>query len=127
MKRIAFLWLGFFITIRGNGQIPHTNDSLNLMKQDIDTTFSRLYASMAAFAPIPVKNMYSATKSAVIFFSYALHFQLKDKDISVSCRAPGQVYTKPEIEAELRNNWGYLATKWPAHQTRLEKKQYAKP
>ena len=56
-------------------------------------------ASMAGFAPIPIKNMYSATKSAVIFFSYSLHYQLKDKDISVSCLAPGPVYTKPEIVA----------------------------
>src|SRR5688572_8736235 len=30
-------------------------------------------ASMAAFAPIPLKNMYSATKSAVLFFSYSLY------------------------------------------------------
>jgi uncharacterized protein len=34
-------------------------------------------ASMAGFAPIPVKNMYSATKSAVVFFSYSLRYQLK--------------------------------------------------
>ena len=239
MKRIAFLWLGFFITISGNCQVPHTNDSLNILKQDIDTTFSRPYAliaggskgigyalaeswakrnynliliarnwdslasakkkleaaygihvellsydlskeesatgisqwcierniplkvlcnvagaggsrdylstsldtlrymvrlniescmaltltllplleknapsyivnvaSMAGFAPIPIKNMYSATKSAVIFFSYALHYQLKDKDISVSCLAPGPVYTKPEIEAETKKQLG---------------------
>jgi Short-chain dehydrogenases of various substrate specificities len=46
-------------------------------------------ASMAGFAPIPIKNMYSATKSAVIFFSYSLHYQLKDRDINVSCLAPG--------------------------------------
>jgi hypothetical protein len=59
-------------------------------------------ASMAGFAPIPVKNMYSATKSAVIFFSYSLHYQLEDKNISVSCLAPGPVYTKPEVVAETK-------------------------
>jgi len=53
--------------------------------------------SMAGFAPIPEKNMYSATKSAVIFFSYSLRYQLKKKKISVSCLCPGPVFTKPEI------------------------------
>jgi uncharacterized protein len=68
-------------------------------------------ASMAGFAPIPLKNMYSATKSAVIFFSYALRYQLKKKNISVSCLAPGPVYTKPEIVAETRKQLGWLADK----------------
>ena len=63
-------------------------------------------ASMAGFAPIPLKNMYSATKSAVIFFSYALHYQLREKNISVSCLAPGPVYTKPEIKEETRKQLG---------------------
>lgn len=68
-------------------------------------------ASMAGFAPIPIKNMYSATKSAVIFFSYSLHYQLKDKDISVSCLAPGPVYTKPEIVAETKKQLGKFGDK----------------
>jgi short-subunit dehydrogenase len=54
-------------------------------------------ASMAGFAPMPPKNIYSATKSAVVFFSHSLRHQLKDKGISVSCLAPGPVYTKPEV------------------------------
>ena len=68
-------------------------------------------ASMAGFAPIPIKNMYSATKSAVIFFSYSLHYQLKDKDISVSCLAPGPVYTKPEIVTETKKQLGKFGDK----------------
>lgn len=68
-------------------------------------------ASMAGFAPIPLKNMYSATKSAVIFFSYSLSYQLKDKDIIVSCLAPGPVYTKPEIVAETKKQLGKFGEK----------------
>jgi short-subunit dehydrogenase len=49
-------------------------------------------ASMAGFAPIPVKNMYAATKSAVVFFSYALRYQLKSKHISVSALCPGTCF-----------------------------------
>ena len=244
MKRITILWIGFFTTISVYCQVPHTIDSLNILKQDIDTTFSRPYAliaggskgigyalaeswakrnynliliarhwdslaaakhklesdygihvellsydlskeesateisqwcierniplkvlcnvagaggardylntsldtlrymvrlniescmaltltllplleknapsyiinvaSMAGFAPIPIKNMYSATKSAVIFFSYSLRYQLKDKDISVSCLAPGPVYTKPEIVAETKKQLGNFGDK----------------
>ena len=68
-------------------------------------------ASMAGFAPIPIKNIYSATKSAVIFFSHSLHYQLRDKDISVSCLAPGPVYTKPEIVAETKKQLGKFGDK----------------
>ena len=32
-------------------------------------------ASMAGFAPIPIKNLYAATKSAVVSFSYSLRYQ----------------------------------------------------
>jgi short-subunit dehydrogenase len=65
-------------------------------------------ASMAGLAPIPSKNMYAATKSAVINFSYALRYQLKPKRISVSCLAPGPVFTKPQIIKETKKNLGWL-------------------
>ena len=64
--------------------------------------------SMAALAPIPAKNMYAATKSAIVFFSYALRYQLKRKGISVSVLCPGPVYTKPEIEADTKKKLGWL-------------------
>jgi short-subunit dehydrogenase len=68
-------------------------------------------ASMAGFAPMPVKNMYSATKSAVIFFSYSLRYQLEEKNISVSCLAPGPVYTKPQIIKETKEKLGWFGNK----------------
>lgn len=68
-------------------------------------------ASMAGFAPIPAKNLYSATKSAVIFFSYALRNQLKKKNISVSCLTPGPVFTKPSIEKDTKAKLGWLGMK----------------
>jgi short-subunit dehydrogenase len=68
-------------------------------------------ASMAGFAPIPVKNIYSATKSAVIFFSYSLSYQLKDKNISVSCLAPGPVFTKPSIIKDTKDKLGWFGMK----------------
>ena len=64
--------------------------------------------SIAGFAPIPVKNIYSATKSALLFFSYSLRCQLKEKNISVSCLCPGPVFTKPAIEKETVNKLGWF-------------------
>ncbi len=68
-------------------------------------------ASMAGYSPIPDKNMYSATKSAVIFFSYALRYQLKEKDISVSCLTPGPVFTKESIRRETERQLGSFGKK----------------
>lgn len=83
-------------------------------------------ASMAGFAPIPLKNMYSATKSAVIFFSYSLRYQLKDKDISVSCLAPGPVYTKPEIINETKKRLGKFGDKMAISPHRVGEKAVRK-
>jgi short-subunit dehydrogenase len=68
-------------------------------------------ASMAGLAPIPIKNMYSSTKSAVIFFSYGLHYQLKDKNISVSCLSPGPVFTKPSVIKDTKDKLGWFGMK----------------
>lgn len=65
-------------------------------------------ASMAGFAPIPSKNMYSATKAAVISFSYGLRNQLKKKKVSVSCLAPGPVFTKPQIKRVTKERLGWF-------------------
>ena len=65
-------------------------------------------ASMAGFAPIPIKNLYAATKSAVVSFSYSLRYQLKNKNISVSCLAPGPVFTKPSIVKYTKEKLGNL-------------------
>ena len=67
--------------------------------------------SMAGLAPIPIKNIYCATKSAIIFFSYALRYQLKKQNISVSCLCPGPVFTKPEIEKDAIQKLGWLANR----------------
>lgn len=65
-------------------------------------------ASMAGLAPMPSKNMYSATKSAVVFFSYSLRHQLRKKGISVSCLSPGPVFTKPEIVEYTKEHLGWF-------------------
>ncbi len=67
--------------------------------------------SIAGFAPFPVKNVYSATKAALLFFSYSLREQLAGKNISVSCLCPGPVFTKPAIKEETINQLGWVGSK----------------
>lgn len=65
-------------------------------------------ASMAGFAPIPSKNLYAATKAGLVSFSYSLRYQLRTKNISVSCLAPGPVYTKESIKMQTKKLMGWL-------------------
>jgi short-subunit dehydrogenase len=64
--------------------------------------------SMAGFSPIPIKNVYSATKSALVSFSYSLKSLLKKDNISVSCLCPGPVFTKTSIEKETIKQLGMI-------------------
>ena len=55
-----------------------------------------------------LKNVYSSTKAALIFFSRALDSQLEKESISVSCLCPGPVFTKPEIEKDTIEKMGWF-------------------
>lgn len=57
-------------------------------------------ASVAAFLPQMRFAVYAATKSFVLSFSRALHYELKDKRISVTAVCPGPVKTAFFDEAE---------------------------
>lgn len=50
-------------------------------------------SSMAAVFSIPFQSMYSASKSALNSFAYALRNEVKHYDINVSCVMPGDVHT----------------------------------
>jgi short-subunit dehydrogenase len=64
--------------------------------------------SMAGFAPLPIKNVYASTKSALHSFSYSLKYLLKENNISVSCVCPGPVFTKSSIEKETIKQLGWI-------------------
>ena len=66
--------------------------------------------SMAGFAPIPIKSVYSSTKSALHFFSFSLKHMLKENKITVSCLCPGPVFTKSSIEQETKKQLGWLGS-----------------
>lgn len=50
-------------------------------------------ASTAAFQPIPYFSTYAATKSFVRNYSKGLHYELKNKGVSVTCLNPGPTDT----------------------------------
>jgi len=91
---------------------------LPLLKKN-QPSFILNVSSMAGFAPIPIKNIYSATKSAMIFFSYSLRYQLKKENISVSCLCPGPVFTKPSIEEETIKKLGWFGKRMAVDPERL--------
>ena len=95
------------ISINISAQMALCHGLLDLLEKNSPSHILNV-ASMAGFAPIPEKNIYSATKAAVIFFSYSLRYQLKTKNISVSCLCPGPVFTKPEIMEDTIEKLGWF-------------------
>jgi short-subunit dehydrogenase len=61
-------------------------------------------ASIAAFQPGPKMNVYCATKSFVLSFSEALHFEWKDAGVNVSCLCPGPTDTGFVSAANLKDS-----------------------
>ncbi len=102
--------LRYMIRINIESGMALTHTLLPLLEKNAPSYVLNV-ASMAGLAPMPQKNLYSATKSSVIFFSYSLRYQLQDKGISVSCLAPGPVLTKKEVVEETKKQMGKLGMK----------------
>lgn len=64
--------------------------------------------SMASFLPIPGKSIYAATKAYIMFFSKALHSELKDKGVKVTSVFPFGVMTNLTVRERIRKS-GFLA------------------
>ncbi len=65
-------------------------------------------ASMASFLPGPGMAVYCATKSYVLSFSEALHYELKPRGVRVTALCPGPVATEFQARA------GMSGVKFPA-------------
>lgn len=65
-------------------------------------------SSIAGFSSLPIKSVYSSSKSALISFSYSLKYILQPEQISVSCLCPGPVFTKPSIKEETIGQLGWI-------------------
>ena len=102
--------LRYMIDLNLGSEVILCNALLPLLEKNAPSYILNV-ASMAGLAPIPMKNLYSATKSATVFFSYSLRYQLKNKNISVSCLCPGPVFTKPEILKDTKEKLGWIGMK----------------
>jgi hypothetical protein len=91
---------------------------LPLLKKN-QPSFILNVSSMAGFAPMSIKNIYSASKSAMIFFSYSLRYQLQKENISVSCLCPGPVFTKPSVEKETIQKMGWFGKRMAVRPEKL--------
>lgn len=99
--------LRFMVSLNISSPVTLVYSMLSILEKNSPSYILNV-ASMAGFAPIPKKNLYAATKSAIIFFSYSLRHQLKDKNIKVSCLCPGPVFTKDEIKKETLASLGMI-------------------
>jgi short-subunit dehydrogenase len=61
-------------------------------------------ASTAAFQPIPKMSVYAATKSYVLHFTEAMHFELKNSGVFVSALCPGATRTGFIQAANMENS-----------------------
>jgi hypothetical protein len=99
--------LRYMIRLNIESTMALTNTLLPILEKNKPAYIMNV-ASMAGLGPMPDKNIYSATKSAVISFSYALRHQLKKRGVSVSCLTPGPVFTKPEIVTYTKDKLGWF-------------------
>jgi len=97
----------YMLRLNTEPAIALTYELLPLLKKNGPSHILNV-SSMAGFAPIAVKNVYSATKSAILFFSCSLKHQLKKDQVGVSCLCPGPVFTKPEIQKDTISKLGWL-------------------
>ncbi len=72
-------------------------------------------SSVSGIYPMPYFALYSATKSALTFFSVALHEEWKKDNVAVTAILPGAMPTRPDIKAQIKGQglWGRLAAKSP--------------
>ena len=59
-------------------------------------------ASTAAYQAVPYLAVYAATKAFVLFFSRALHHELRGTPVSVTCVSPGATDTAWASRAQIR-------------------------
>lgn len=72
--------------------ISLTHQLLPVLKQQTQSYILNV-ASTAAYQAMPGLGIYAASKSFILSFSRALHFELKSSPVSVSCVSPGPTDT----------------------------------
>ena len=94
----------------GDFELSEISEQLNMLSLNINTVVELTYyllpilknnqqsyilnvSSTAAYQAIPTFSVYAASKAFVLSFSRALHYELKNTPVSVSCVSPGPTDT----------------------------------
>ncbi len=72
-------------------------------------------SSISGSCPMPYFNLYSATKSALTYFSLSLREEVKKKGVKVTAVTPGGIPTRDDIKEQIKGQglWGKLTAKSP--------------
>ncbi|MGN0817328.1 MAG: SDR family NAD(P)-dependent oxidoreductase [Candidatus Coproplasma sp.] len=72
-------------------------------------------SSVSGIYPMPYFALYSATKSALTYFSLALSVESKEKGITITAVLPGSIYTRPDVSEYIKSLglWGRISAKPP--------------
>lgn len=85
--------------------LEHRADSLEIIN----------VSSISGACPMPYFNLYSATKSALTYFSLSLREEVKKKGVKVTAVTPGGIPTREDIKEQIKGQglWGKLTAKSP--------------
>ena len=75
-----------------NAVVELTYHFLPVLKQQPKAYIMNI-ASSAAYQAVPYLGLYAATKTFVLQFSRALHYELRNSSVSVTCISPGATDT----------------------------------
>lgn len=72
-------------------------------------------SSVCGIYPMPYFAIYSATKSALTYFSLALAQECRGKGVTVTAVLPGSIYTRPDVVEYINSLgfWGKISAKTP--------------
>lgn len=72
-------------------------------------------SSISGSCPMPYFNVYSATKSALTYFSLSLREEVKKTGVKVTAVTPGGIPTREDIKEQIKGQglWGKLTAKPP--------------
>lgn len=87
------------LLVNMNSLVLLTHQLLPILKAR-ETAYILNISSLAAFAPIPYKTVYSASKSFVYFFSRGLHSELSGTNVHVAVANPGGMATEKNNNGE---------------------------
>ena len=102
----------FQIRVNVEATLSVTKNLLELKKGNAEVI---TISSMSGVSPMPYFAVYSGTKALLSSVFTSLHYELKGDGVKVTTVLPGGVYTRPDINEQIKQQgiWGKLSAKTP--------------